>query len=116
MSGYSMVLSTCGDRETAAAIAKMLVGTGLAACVQMLPIESVYLWKDKVCEEGEIMLFIKSKTDLFDEISAKIKQCHPYEVPEIIQIPIVNGLPEYLKWIDDCTITGRERQPRPVCT
>ena len=99
---YSMIISTCADKETAKAIAKVLVETRLAACVQMFPIQSVYLWKDKICDEGEIMLFIKSKASLFDKISAVIKENHTYEVPEIILVPIKNGLPEYLNWIDDC--------------
>ena len=103
MSKYSMVISTCADKDTAEAIAKILVKRQLAACVQMFPIESVYLWRDKICDEGEIMLFIKSKPGLFDKISAAIKENHPYEVPEIILVPIEDGLPEYLNWIDDCT-------------
>ena len=103
MSKYSLIISTCADKETAKKIAKVLVETRLAACVQMFPIESVYLWEDKICEEGEIVLFIKSKADLFNKISAAIKENHPYEVPEIILVPIKDGLPEYLNWIDKCT-------------
>ena len=75
----------------------------LAACGQIFPIESIYFWQSKVCDENESMLLIKSKTALFDEIKAVIKKNHPYEVPEIVQIPITTGLPEYLGWIDDCT-------------
>ena len=71
--------------------------------MQMLPIESVYLWQGKICDEKETVLLIKTKTDLFDKIKSVIKENHSYEVPEIIQIPITNGLPEYLKWIDECT-------------
>ena len=103
MSKYSIIISTCVDKETAKAIAKILVKTRLAVCVQMFPIESVYLWKEKICDEGEIMLFIKSKTGLFDKISAAIREIHSYEVPEIILVPIEGGLPEYLNWLDDCT-------------
>ena len=103
MSKHSVIISTCPDKETAKAIAKVLLEMRLVACVQIFPIESVYLWKGKVCNEGEIMLFIKSKTDLLDKISATIKENHPYEVPEVIQVPIKGGLPEYLSWIDDCT-------------
>ena len=71
--------------------------------MQMLPIDSVYLWKGETCEDGEVMLFIKSRTDLFDKIAVAIKEVHPYEVPEIVQLPITDGLPEYLKWIGECT-------------
>ena len=85
----------------AKSIAKVLVEQRLAACVQVLPIESVYIWQDKVCDENEVMLFIKSKTELFDKIVAAIRDNHTYEVPEIIKVPITGGLPEYQKWIED---------------
>ena len=100
---YSLIITTAADRESAKKIARMLVEKQLAACVQMLPIESIYFWQEKICEENETALFIKSKTALFDEIKEAIKENHSYEVPEIIQMPVTDGLPEYLKWIDDCT-------------
>jgi periplasmic divalent cation tolerance protein len=75
----------------------------LAACGQMFPIESVYLWKEKICEDKETVLFIKSKTVLFDNIAAVIKENHSYEIPEIVQVPMTGGLPEYLQWIDAST-------------
>ena len=100
---YVMVITTCGEKETAKSIAKLLVEKRLAACVQMLPIESVYLWEGNVCDDNEIALLIKAKTMMFDKIAETIKKNHNCEVPEIIQIPITDGLPEYLKWIDECT-------------
>jgi len=104
-SEYSMIFTTFADKEAAKNAAKLLVEERLAACVQLLPTESVYLWKNEICDENEILLLIKSKTAFFDKIALTIKGTHPYEVPEIIQIPITNGLPEYLRWIDDCTST-----------
>jgi len=65
--------------------------------------ESVYFWKDEVCSENETMLFIKSRTALFDRIEAAIRENHAYEVPEIVQIPIIDGSEKYLKWIGDTT-------------
>ena len=100
---YSIVVTTAADKDSAREIARLLVEKRLAACVQMFPIESVYHWQGKVCEENETTLFIKSRTALFEEIKAAIREVHAYEVPEIIQMPITNGLPEYLKWIDDST-------------
>ena len=100
---YSIIITTCAEKETAKSIAKMLIEKRLAACVQMFPVESIYFWQDKVCDDNEIALLIKSKAIRFNEISAAIRETHAYEVPEIIQIPITDGLPEYLKWIDDCT-------------
>jgi len=102
MNKYSIIISTFSDKESAKITAKMLVEQRLAACVQLFPIESIYLWKDKITEDDEIVLLIKSKTELFEEIATFIKKSHSYEVPEIIQIPITDGLPQYLNWIDDC--------------
>jgi len=98
---YSIITTTCPNKDLAKQISKLLVERRLAACVQMFPIESIYLWKNNVCEENEIALFIKSRTDLFDKIVEAIKEIHTYEVPEIIQTPIIGGLSEYLNWIDD---------------
>ena len=101
---HSLIITTTPDKESARKIVRLLVDKKLAACGQIFPIESIYFWQGKVCDESEVMLFIKSKTALFDEIKILIKENHSYEVPEIVQIPITNGLPEYLQWIDDCTI------------
>ena len=100
---YSIVFTTCADKESAKAIAMLLVEKRLAACVQMIPIESIYIWEDKICDDSETALLIKSKTALFEEISTAIKDNHSYEVPEIIQIPITAGHSDYLKWIDGNT-------------
>lgn len=102
-SKYVIITATFPDKESAKQTARLLVEKKLAACVQMFPIESIYMWQGKVCDEGEIMLLIKSNTELFPQISAVIKENHSYEVPEIVQIPVTDGLPEYLKWIGDCT-------------
>lgn len=102
MSEYSMIISTYADKDLAKEIAKLLVEQRLAACMQMFPINSVYLWKDEICDENEIMILIKSRTDYFDKVAAAIRQHHPHEVPEIVQIPITSGLPDYLNWIGDC--------------
>ena len=108
-SEYSMIITTCANKEAAKAIAKLLVEQHLAACVQMLSVESVYIWKDKLCDDNETALFVKAKSEMFDKITAAIKGRHTYTVPEIIQIPITNGLPEYLKWIDDCSAGSLKR-------
>ena len=100
---YSLFITTTANKESAKKIARLLVERKLAACGQIFPIESIYFWKEKICEENETMLFIKSRTALFDEIKTAIKENHSYEVPEIIQIPVTDGLPEYLGWINDCT-------------
>ena len=100
--GFSMIITTCPDKECSKKIAWILVDRRLAACVQILPIESIYVWQGKVCEDSEVALFIKSKPDLFEKVAAAIAESHPYELPEIIQLPITDGLPGYLRWIDEC--------------
>ena len=99
---HSIIITTCADKESAKAMARLLVEKRLAACVQMMPIESIYMWRGELCDDSETALLIKSKTALFDEIALAIQEAHAYELPEIIQVPITSGLPEYLKWIDDC--------------
>jgi len=103
VSDFSVITATFPDENSAKNTAGTLIERRLAACVQMFPINSVYSWKGEICNDDEVMLVIKSRTELFDEITATIKDAHVYEVPEIIQLPIMNGLPEYLKWIDDNT-------------
>ena len=103
MSEYSVITTTFPDKEAAKNAAHLLVEKRLAACVQLLPIESVYSWQGKVCDEPEVMLVIKSRTALFGEIAAAIKSTHTYETPQIVQLPITDGLPEYLRWIEENT-------------
>jgi periplasmic divalent cation tolerance protein len=97
---YSMMFSTTSDRPEAERIAGLLVEQGLAACVQLMPIDSVYMWKGKIEKTGEILLLIKTQSGHVDKATIAIKAAHSYEVPEIIAVPIEAGLPEYLAWID----------------
>ncbi|MCL2024718.1 MAG: divalent-cation tolerance protein CutA [Coriobacteriia bacterium] len=100
---YAIVITTCADRDSAKIIARQLLEDKLTACVQLFPIESIYIWQDELCENGEVMLLIKTRTVLFQRVAGCIKRNHPYKVPEIVQVPLTSGLPEYLSWIDDNT-------------
>lgn len=101
-SRYCIVLCTCPDLASAESIANMLVKNGLAACVNMIPgITSVYQWQDKLEKSQEIMLLVKSRSDVFSAVETTILKHHPYELPEIISIPLLNGFSNYLAWIDD---------------
>lgn len=101
MAEYNLVLCTVNSRDLANNIAKSLVSEKLAACVNISDnITSVYTWENKVVEDNEILLIIKSKTSLFPKVEAKIKQLHTYEVPEIISIDIQDGSKDYLKWLN----------------
>ena len=100
MTDYSIITVTYPNKESAKAAAKLLVQRKLAACVQLLPIESVYSWQGEICDENEVLLLIKTKKSMFPEIESFIKSNHSYDVPEIIQVPIENGFRDYLDWIE----------------
>jgi periplasmic divalent cation tolerance protein len=101
--GYSIVITTTTTNKLAEKIAEALVKKKLAACVQLLPIQSLYTWKKKAKKEKEITPLIKSRSDKFKEIEKLIKKLHPYEVPEIIEIKIDRGSKDYLGWISKVT-------------
>ena len=95
-----IVLTTCPDSETAGALARSLVSEALAACVNILPAaQSVYSWKGKIESANEHVLLIKSHVRNYAAIEARIKAL--YELPEIVAVPIVTGLAEYLAWVSD---------------
>ncbi len=98
-----IILCTCPDKHSAEKIARLLITDNLAACVNIVPgITSIYKWKDQIDSAQEHLLLIKSNRGNYPMLETAIKGHHPYELPEIIAIPIVNGLPEYLNWIDSC--------------
>lgn len=95
-----LVLVNVSDDAVAHAIGRSLVEQRLAACVNLLPaVRSLYQWQGKIEEATEITMLIKTTQARYAELEAAIKACHPYDVPEIIALPIVAGLPEYLGWI-----------------
>jgi periplasmic divalent cation tolerance protein len=98
---YAVVMTACANTEDAQAIIDALLSKKLAACIQLVPITSYYTWKGKVNKEGEVLLLIKCRSDSFDAIRGEILSLHKYELPEIIQIPVTDGLEPYLKWIDN---------------
>ncbi len=103
MGEFGVLLTTLPTPEDARRIARLLVEEKLAACVQILPIESVYRWEGKVQAEGELLLFIKTRTALFDAAMARVKAEHPYTVPEIVGFPFTAGHQPYLDWIGAST-------------
>jgi len=99
---YIQVLTAAEKKEDAEKIAKVLVEKRLAGCVQIIgPIESTYWWKGNVETAEEWLCFIKSKKVLYEELEKAIKEIHPYEIPEIIAIPIVGGSKVYLEWLSN---------------
>ena len=99
---HQIVVTTCPDAETAERVASELVTSGLAACVNVFPpMRSIYRWKGAVESAQEQMLVIKGRVDDFPAIEARIVALHPYELPEILAVPIVGGLPAYLSWLSN---------------
>lgn len=103
MTPYAVVLTTCSDKDAAQAIARALVDKHLSACVQMLPIESIYTWKGEREEAHELLLLAKIKGEDYAEVERAILALHPYETPEIIALPIAAGFGSYLDWIASAT-------------
>jgi periplasmic divalent cation tolerance protein len=104
MKSYIQVTTTTETKEQAQTIARHLVESSLAACVQITgPITSIYRWKDKVENAREWLCIIKTTDKLYAAVEATIKSLHPYETPEIIAVPIVKGSKEYLQWIHEET-------------
>ncbi len=103
MGDYCIIMTTLPNREEARKMARGLVEEQLGACVQLLDIKSVYTWKGEVQEDDEVLLLIKTRADLYDAVEVYIQTHHPYEVPEIVQVPITAGLSAYLGWVDEVT-------------
>lgn len=96
-----IIMNTCPDLETAEGLARSLVETRLAACVNVLPKAlSVYRWKGAIESAEEHLLLIKSNTSRYSDVERHIVENHPYELPEIVAVPIVDGLDGYLSWVD----------------
>jgi periplasmic divalent cation tolerance protein len=101
MSAHIVVLITTGSLEEGREIARALVEERLAACVNIVsPIQSVYRWEGKVHDDQEVLLIAKTATAMLEDLAARVKQLHSYELPEIIALPIVAGAKDYLRWID----------------
>ena len=99
-----LVLTNLPDRAVAEKLAAMLIGKQLAACVNILaPCRSVYRWKGAVQHDEEHPMLIKTTKDRYADLEAAIRAGHPYELPEIIAIPLSGGLPAYLEWVDSET-------------
>lgn len=98
-----MVFCTCPDRAIADALAEAAVSARCAACVNVVEgAHSVYTWAGTVERATEVLLIAKTTAARFDALEALWRARHPYELPEIIAVPVVKGSAAYLQWIDDC--------------
>ena len=103
-SQYLVVLVTTPTKEVGEEIAQKLVASKLAACVNLLPgITSIYDWEDQIHQDTEILLIIKTRATCFEALSETVQKIHPYDVPEIVALPITSGSKNYLDWITSVT-------------
>ena len=103
MSGYSIVTTTVDTQDGADAIIARALDDKLAACVQVFPIQSHYMWQGERRDDAEFLLQMKIKTADWDALREAISAVHPYDTPQIVRLPIEAGYAPYLKWIDDVT-------------
>ena len=101
-SEYVVIFVTVPNRDLGIELARYLVGSKLVACVNVIDgLRSVYYWEGRVEEDNEALLIIKTRRDKLDDVIKIIREKHPYKVPEVIALPIIGGLREYLGWIDE---------------
>ncbi len=101
MTDKIVVFSTCGSAEEAEKIAQALVEARVAACVTIVPgARSVYRWQGAVESSDEFLLMIKSSRGLFDALRLALEAAHSYEVPEMLALPVVEGAPNYMNWLE----------------
>ena len=99
MAEFIVVLTTCPDEPTACRIARDLIESGLAACVTRQAVRSTFSWQGAVQDEPEVLLIVKTLATRFQDLEMHLKSIHPYEVPEIIALPVAGGSGAYLSWM-----------------
>ena len=98
---FIVVLVTTSSEEEALHIAQLLLKEKLAACIQTgIPIRSFFSWENKLQDEQEQLMLIKSRKDCFRKLVDRIRELHSYDVPEIIALPVYDGNPDYLEWLE----------------
>ncbi|MBN1879762.1 divalent-cation tolerance protein CutA [bacterium] len=99
---FYIVTTTVVNESQAVDLARRIVENRLGRCVQIIPrIRSIYHWDGEICDEDECLLFIKLPACNLDQLIRRLTEWHPYEMPEIVSVPVSSGLTAYLKWLDD---------------
>ena len=109
---YRVVLVTCGSLRESRRIARAVVSSRLAACVNLMlsPVESIYSWKGKLEKAREYLLVMKTTSNRIADLEREVKRLHSYDVPEFISIPITEGSEEYLSWLDASVSRARKKR------
>lgn len=101
---YIIIFVTTSSKKEALEISHKLIADKLVACSNITSeVQSIFYWKEKVCNENEVLLMLKSKRKNFNTIVEEVKKIHSYETPEIIALPIIEGSKDYLQWIENET-------------
>ncbi|RJR21292.1 MAG: divalent-cation tolerance protein CutA [Nitrospiraceae bacterium] len=99
-----VIFITAPNEDEAARIARSLVEARLAACANIVRnIRSIYTWQGSVQDDTEVLMVVKTREVLFEAVSARVRELHSYDVPEIIALPIIDGFPDYLNWLRGST-------------
>lgn len=110
MTEHLVAITTLSGEEDAARLARALVERGLVACVNILPaVRSLYRWKDAIEDDREQLLLMKTRADRYAALASAIEELHPYEVPELIAVPVELGSRAYLAWVDESVSASRDR-------
>ncbi|MDO8777353.1 MAG: divalent-cation tolerance protein CutA [Burkholderiaceae bacterium] len=104
MDAVCIVMTAINHEAAAEALAQQLVEAKLAACVQVMPVKSFYIWQGESRREAEYLLLVKTRAALYAQVEAFIIANHPYETPEILQVPVIAGAVGYLQWLQAATL------------
>ena len=100
MASYVIVFMTVPDEKEATKIVRSLLQERLIACANIVgPVSSLFWWEGKIDKASEFLVIMKSRKNLFKKLSERVKELHSYEVPEVIALPVIEGLPSYLNWL-----------------
>jgi periplasmic divalent cation tolerance protein len=115
VNSVAVVLVTCANEEQGASIARSLVGERLAACVNLVAgIRSIYRWRDKLEDDRETLLLVKTRTQLLARVERRVRELHTYQVPELVVLPVSKGSGRYMDWLFESTAArarGKVRKP-----
>lgn len=103
MSGLAILVTTVDDEEQALALARTALSARLAACVQIMPIRSCYVWKGEMREETEFLLHMKARGEDYPALAELVRRLHSYETPEILRVDVAEASPDYLDWMREAT-------------
>jgi periplasmic divalent cation tolerance protein len=108
----SVVVTSVGTEQQAVEISEELVARALATCINIIPcLRSIYRWKGKICTDSEYLLIIKTRRQLFQQVSDAIRELHSYELPEIVEFAVGNAEPNFHRWVVEMATGVADPQP-----